>query len=249
MRDTKMVVAFFDTHLETKDGQCEFTPAYRVAKKFCQDMHPDVGVMGGDWLELSYLSKFTKDAPLLVEGRRFRADLDLTKRELESWRRCFDRFEFIPGNHDDRITRYVEKFPLLEGTFSVRQNYGIDELGIGWTEFNDVLAVGKMNFTHGWYWNLYHAMKHLKDMGDHLFYGHVHDHQVMIKPVRARRQPYIAMSCGCLCNLNPVWKRNKPNEWVNGIFIAEVAASGNFSPIFVPIIDGELSYGGYTWRV
>jgi hypothetical protein len=243
-----MAVAFFDTHLETKDGQIEFTPAYRVAKQFCQDMRPEIGVMGGDWLELAYLSKFTKDTPLLVEGRRYQQDLEVSRVELEAWRKCFKQMEFLPGNHDDRITRYVEKFPLFEGRMGIRQDYNLDELGIGWTDFNDVLSVGKLNFTHGWSWCQYHAAWHHRKMGDHLFYGHVHDHQVYCAPVRAKRQPFMTMSLGCLGNLNPIWKRNRPNDWLNGIGVFEVAASGNFSPFFVPIIDGELSYGGYTWK-
>lgn len=245
---THLVVAFFDVHLETIQGKMELTPAYRVAKKFCQDLRPAIGINGGDWLDLSYLSKFTKDTPLLVEGRRYQKDLDFAKREMESWRKCFDRMEFLPGNHDDRITRFVERFPLFEGGMGIRRDYGIDELDIGWTDYNDVLAVGKLNFTHGWYWNKYHAMKHLNEMGDHIFYGHTHDHQVVVKPVRAKRQPFIAMSLGCLCSTNPHWKRNRPNDWITGIGVFEVSAAGNFSPFFVPIVDGELTYGGYTWK-
>lgn len=246
---THMEVAFFDTHLETVDGQIEFTPAYRVAKQFCRDLRPAIGIMGGDWLDLAYMSRFTKDSPLLVEGRRFKNDLDLTKRELAVWQECFGRFEFIPGNHDDRITRFVERFPLFEGLLSIRQNYGIDELGIGWTEYGEVLSIGKRNFAHGWWWNQYHAAKHLRKMGDHLFYGHVHDHQEYTERVRARLEPFTAMSCGCLCALDPRWRRGNPTNWINGILVVEVASSGNFSPLFIPIIDGELSYGGYTWRV
>jgi hypothetical protein len=243
-----MIVAFFDTHLETINGECEFTPAYRVVKKFCQDVRPDIGVMGGDWLDLSYLSKFTKDTPLLVEGRRFHHDLELSRRELASWRSCFGRFEFITGNHDDRITRYVERFPLFEGEMSVRKNYGIDDLGIGWTDYNGVLSIGKPNFAHGEHWNKYHAEKHLREMGDHIFYGHVHSFQAYCAPVRAKRQPFMAMGIGCLSNTNPHWKRNSASAWLNQFLVIEVAASGNFTALPLTIIDGEFSYAGYTWK-
>jgi predicted phosphodiesterase len=238
-------MAICDTHLDSKEP---VTEAYKVAKQFCRDVRPDVLVVCGDFLDFSYLSKFTKDSPLLVEGRRYQKDIDMAVEELEEWRNYCLQMEFLPGNHEERLTRYIERLPLLEGKMDLRTDLQLHGMGIGWTEYNAVLSLGKLNFTHGWYYNKYHAMKHLNDMGDHLFYGHVHDHQVVIKPVRAKRESHIAMSMGCLCSKNPAWKRNRPNEWINGIGFFEVSSSGNFTPLFIPIIDGELSYGGFTWR-
>lgn len=239
------ILAICDVHLDSKE---ELTPAYRVAKKFASDINPDIIVVAGDFLDFSYLSTFTKDSPLLVEGRRYQKDIDLAVEELEYWRNCCGLMEFLPGNHEERATRYIERFPMLEGKMALRDDLQLYGMGIGWTDFNAVLSIGRLNFTHGWFYNIYHARKHLDEMGDHLFYGHVHDHQVFIKPVRAEREPHIAMSMGCLCSKNPAWLRNKPNRWVNGVALFEVAASGNFTPLFIPIFDGELSYGGYTWR-
>jgi len=242
---TTRIMAICDTHLDCEEP---FTDAYKVAKKFCRDIKPDVLVVAGDFLDFSYLSKFNKDAPLLTEGRRYQKDIDMATEELEEWRNCCHGMEFLPGNHEERVTRYIERFPMLQGKLSLTDDLQLYGLGIGTTEYNAVLSIGKLNFTHGWYYNKYHAMKHLNDMGDHLFYGHTHDHQVVIKPVRAKRESYIAMSMGCLCSKNPAWKRNRPNEWINGVGFFEVSATGNFTPLFIPIIDGELNYGGFTWR-
>ena len=239
------IMAICDTHLDSSE---EAVPAYLVAKKFCADIRPDILVVAGDFLDFNYMSKFTKDAPLLTEGRRYQKDVDMAVEELGEWRRYCGAMEFLPGNHEERLTRYIERYPMLQGKMGVQEDLQLYGMGIGWTEYNAVLSIGKLNFTHGWYYNKYHAMKHLNDMGDHLFYGHVHDHQVVIKPVRAKRESYIAMSMGCLCSKNPAWKRNRPNEWVNGVGFFEVSTTGNFTPLFIPIIDGELSYGGYTWR-
>ena len=239
------IMAIFDPHLDSSE---EPDRSYLVAKKFCQDIRPDVLVVGGDFLDFNYMTKFTKDSPLLTEGRRYQRDMDMAVKELEEWRNCVLQMEFIPGNHEERLTRYVEKFPMLQGKMSLREDLQLYGLGIEWAEYNGVLSIGKLNFTHGWYWNLWHTRKHLNDMGDHIFYGHVHDHQVMVKNVRAKRESYIAMSMGCLCSKNPHWKRNRPNEWINGIGFFEIAANGNFTPLFIPILSGELSYGGYTWK-
>jgi len=239
------VLAIPDTHLEVG---LEPSLAYRTAKKFCRDYKPDVIVHLGDLLDLSYLSKFTANSPLLVEGRRYGSDCNLAERELAEWRGLAGRMEFIEGNHDNRVARYVERFPALEGHMIIQADYKIVELDIGFTEFNKVLSIGKLNFTHGWYYNKYHAMKHLNSMGDHIFYGHTHDHQAVVQPVRAKRDPHMAMSLGCLCELNPQWRRNWPTEWINGVGLFEVASSGSFSPLFIPIIAGELTFNKHTWR-
>jgi predicted phosphodiesterase len=230
------------------DHTIEPSPSYKVAKKFFKDIRPDEIVIAGDLLDFPYLAKWTKDTPLLVEGRRYQSDCDMAKRELYEIRGYCKKLKFLKGNHEDRVRRFVERNPLFEGSMNIEKDLGLTEMDIQCFEMNVVYSTGKLNFTHGWYWNKYHAMKHLNDMGDHIFYGHTHDHQVVIKQVRAKREPYMAMSMGCLCDLNPYWKRNRPNEWVNGFGYFEVGASGNFTPLFIPIIHGEILFDKHVWR-
>lgn len=240
-----LTIALCDTHL---DHTMPFVPAYVVAKKFCKDMVPDEIVMVGDLLDLPYLAKWNKDTPLLVEGRRYQRDCEMARKELTELNDTCGRMVFLEGNHENRVTRFIEQNPLLEGSLDICRDFGLDDLHIDFYPMNAVYASGKLNFTHGWFWNKHHAMKHLNAMGDHLFYGHTHDHQVVIKQVRAKRDPYIAMSMGCLCELNPYWKRNRPNEWVNGLGYFEIGPSGNFTPLFIPIIDGEIVFDGHVWK-
>jgi len=241
----KVVVALCDPHL---DHTLPPSRAYDVAKAFVKDIKPDEIVVAGDFLDFPYLAKWTKDTPLLVEGRRYRSDCKMAKRELARWRDLCGDMTFLEGNHENRLTRYIESHPLLQGSLSIYEDFGLDAIGANYQAMNAVYSCGKLNFTHGWYWNKYHAMKHLNDMGDHIFYGHTHDHQVVIKQVRANREPYMAMSMGCLCELNPYWKRNRPSEWVNGLGLFEVGTGGNFTPLFIPIINGEIVFQRHTWR-
>ena len=239
------VLSIGDSHLDHRKPQ---TRSYRAAKAFAADMRPTVIVVHGDFLDFEYLGKWNRDLPLLNEDARYAKDCEYARRELAEWRSCCKTMFFLPGNHEERVNIFVQRTPILAGMIGVRKDFGIDELGIGWKEFNEVLKVGKLNFTHGWYYNKYHARKHLDEMGDHLFYGHVHDHQVAVKPVRATREPYMAMSMGCLCELNPAWKKNRPNEWIAGVGYFEIATSGSFTPLFIPIIGGELTFGRHTWK-
>lgn len=240
-----IVVALCDQHL---DHTTPPSQAYIVSKQFCKDIQPDEIVMVGDFLDLPYLAKWNKDTPLLVEGRRYQADFEMARRELTDLRTSCQKMTFLEGNHENRVTRFIEQHPLLDGSLNVETDLDLRSLGVKFCPMNTVYSCGKLNFTHGWFWNKYHAMKHLNDMGDHIFYGHTHDHQVVIKQVRATREPYIAMSMGCLCDLNPYWKRNRPNEWVNGFGYFEVGTKGNFTPLFIPIINGEIMFNKHVWR-
>jgi hypothetical protein len=113
--------------------------------------------------------------------------------------------------------------------------------------YNEVLSVGKANLMHGWYWNIHHAAKTLKWYGDNIFYGHVHEHQVAVQNIRAKRKPFMAMSVACLSDINPDYRAGMPTRFQNGLLILDLHRDGKFTPHHVMIIDGVLSYGGYTW--
>ena len=50
-----------------------------------------------------------------------------------------------------------------------------------------------------------------------------------------------------LCELNPVYVRNKPNAWVNGFSIIELQDTGDFNVLPVVVSDGKFSYGGQLY--
>ncbi len=239
------IVAIPDVH---GDATAPLHPAYQVVEKFILTRKPEVVVILGDFLDMGSLSHWAKGKPKLLEGKRYWADMEMGKRRLQTLRGACGRMEFLMGNHEDWLYKFLEEQPSLTGALDIRRDLGLDDLGIGFTEVNQVLSIGKLNFIHGWYTNIYHARKHLDEMGDHIFYGHTHDHQAFAKPVRAKRHPYIAMSLGCLCDLNPHYLRNKPARHLHGFGIFEVIGDGSFTPLFIPIINGRFRYGGVEFK-
>lgn len=240
-----------DVHLMAVSEEAQLHPALRLVMKFIKEFRPEVVIWGGDFLNMQAISPHARKGSNLkeLEMQRLSLDYQLGQRLLEELRPCCDYMEYLEGNHEHWAVRLMEEFPGLTGLLDVATNLTLSELGIGWTDINKVLRFGKPNFTHGWYVNKYHARRHLDEMGDHIIYGHTHDHQKVVKPVRASREPFLAMSCGCLCDLNPHYKRNRPNDWMHGFGLIEVAPSGNFAAHFIPIINREFIWDRFLWKL
>jgi hypothetical protein len=81
------------------------------------------------------------------------------------------------------------------------------------------------------------------ELGDNVFYGHTHSVQSFTK-TNYDRQPIVGTGVGCLCDLNPAYRRNKPNSWVNGLLFAYLDKSGLFTAYNPIIIDGKFWWGG-----
>ena len=224
-------------------------PAFYAALRFIKETGPDFVVLKGDIGEWGMFSPHTKSQPLLREGLRYKDDCEAIKRDiLEPLRPHTKRLEFIMGNHEEWVVRWVEENPGIEGKIDLIKDLELFQANIHSTPHNEVLPIGSLNFAHGWYCNKHHAAKHLDVISDHIFYGHTHDHQSHTKITRTGRNPYIGMSTGCLCNQNPYWLRNRPNNWLHGFGIYEIRGNGEFTPHFIPIIDGVFSYGGEVWK-
>lgn len=241
------VVALFDIH----DDPFERPHASLVAaKKFLKEYKPDRIIFGGDILEVASISYFVNKVPKLAEGRRYQDDINSGKKLLRGIIKHNPnaKYNFLIGNHEYRIERYLEHHPTMIGKMDLVEDLGlVSEFGMEVTPFNEVLTLGKLSFIHGWYYNKHHAAKTLDVFGDNIIYGHVHEHQVFTRNIRAERKPYTAMSVGCLNSCNPEWKRGFPTRFQNGLAVVDVEADGRFSAKHVFVIEGKLSYGGRVW--
>jgi hypothetical protein len=241
-----------DAHLE---HDRPFHPSYLIARQVVRDVKPDLLIIGGDMAEMGCFSYWNKLKPRIMENKRYAKDVTIVRQELTWLRTQCNKMVYLEGNHEDWINQHLDANPQLEGLVDYPRDVGVYDLGIEWVKVNNVYEVGDINFIHGWYHNMYHAKKHVEDMGSHVIYGHVHDHQVYIKPIKAKRSPHIAMSMGCLCDLNPHFLRGKPNRWINGFGIIEVdSSSGIFNPYFVGIYrdragDWICTYGSERWTL
>ena len=247
--ETDMIaVALFDAHHDPEND--DFHPAYKVVREFMIDLRPDIVVIGGDWCAFDSLSNWNKSKPLIAEGKRYHDDIEVGYDELYFLKnKMFETdFHFIIGNHEERGQWYVNKNPEMAKFVDVRKDLGLYDLCETITDFNDFIQIGELAYTHGWYWNKYHANKTMEEFVGNIIYGHVHHFQSTSKNKHFAKEEYIAQSIGCLTDRYPEWKGNKPTRFQNGFAVIEYQSDGKFNAIPLAIIDGSFSYGGYTWK-
>lgn len=236
------VLALFDAHT---DPSRPIHEALQVAHHFCREVRPDMLIVGGDWFTFDTLASFNERKPGVLEGRRYQQELDHGLAVLVDFAKYIHgRKVFLMGNHEDRVRLWLEKNPTLIGMVELRPH--LEEIGFEVVEYPRLFRLGHLHYTHGEYINQYHAKKHLDTYGVNVVYGHTHTSQEFQKVRPVDESPIKARAVGCLCGLNPDYRRNKSNAWVNEFLVVDyhTGLGGNFTMHPLTVIDGEVTYGG-----
>ena len=244
----RTIVALFDAHLDPME---HVHSAFWVAKQFTIDMQPDIIVIGGDWGEFGSVSAWERKKSLLIEGKRYKLEIEMYKSQLWDIRnRCpKSKIYFFEGNHEYRIPRYVEEHSNMEGLLDCREDMEIDNMEIEWVPYNKIIKLGKLNFLHGIYYNKYFARSTLEAIGESCIFGHSHKSQTYTQRLHNDKQPNIGCGIGCLCDLDPGWKRGIPTNFVNSFAYIDMRSDGGFNIHELIVIRDQVSFGGRTWAV
>jgi len=239
------IVVVPDVHLEPGTS---LDPSYLAVKRFVKDVKPTAIVALGDFLEVGCFCHHDKRRKLKMEGKRYRSSVDQGFMELEYLANNCEDLYFLMGNHENWVYEYIQEHPELDGAVDLVGDLGLDDLCRYWVEYGEYISVGKLNFTHGWKTNKHHAEATAREFGDHIFYGHTHDHQESTPHFRKDQAPYAAVSCGCLCSRNPSYmKKHVSSRWINGFVYIEVRDNGEFNHHWLAITGGRFTFGGHTW--
>jgi predicted MPP superfamily phosphohydrolase len=242
------LVGLYDAHLDPADEY--FHPAYAVARKYVLDIKPRILLLGGDMGTFDSLSSWNDKKPLIAEGKRYSEDYKVVKDELIYYRHHLPktRIIYLMGNHEERVTWFVQKQPAMYEHMDLIKDLKLKELGIEWVDFNKHISIGKTSYAHGWNWNMYHAKKTLMEFSDNIIYGHVHHWQVETRNVHFDRRPQAAIAVPCLTDRYPEYRSNAPTRHQNGFLTVDYRKDGTYNPYVHMIFDGCFSHGGRTWR-
>jgi hypothetical protein len=238
---TDVGIAVWDFHHPYHSKSC-LTCLLKVIK----DIKPSIFILGGDNMDFNTISSYNMKKPKLIEGSRISKDYKMFNLEILTpinkvlGNKC--KKYFMKGNHEERLERLVEAEPKLEGLIEIENNLDLHDWSI--KGYKEVIKLGHMHFTHGLYWNKYHAHKSVDVYQKNIFYGHVHNPQVYTSISPIDSLPKQGVSVGCMCDLNPEYKKDEPNHWVNQFLVFYLMSDGTFRYDIPTIIYGRTIING-----
>ena len=237
-----MIVILPDVHL----GDNQKHTDYEVVKRFISKNKSDEIILLGDFVDISSLSAWDLSKRRKMEGRRYEKECEEANRELDFLQKYTKKITYIEGNHEERVERYIDVYPELEGIIEVPKKLKLKERGIKYIPLNELYKVGNMYFTHGIYLNQYHAMKHLTRLGCNICYGHSHQSQTAMMNAKMLK-PHMAYALGCLCEHSPDYMKGKPASWLSQFAIMETFGK-NFNLYPVNIIENQFMFNNKLYK-
>lgn len=208
----------------------------------------------GDFIDVEGLSRWTEGSPRLTFHKELVKEYQMANDILDRHQRIIReknpdaKFHYIFGNHEERVEKWLDRFPTLAGLIEIPQNLALKERGFTWTRdghMGNGFILGHATFTHGEAVGMNHAKKMAETWGGNVFYGHVHDTQSHTLTTRKRDVTRIAQSLGCLCQYNLPYMQKKPSRWQQGFGVFYFQKDGSFNHYVPLIMDGKfISPGG-----
>lgn len=223
--------------------------------KFLKDFQPHIMVQGGDQMDLSVIAHWNKGKPRVNENKRLKKDYDSYNEVLDRREGVLKKLEkhyMLEGNHEFWISNLLDEHPAFEGILEVQENLHLKKRGIEWIEARKHLSIGRLNFIHGDYKDGYlpvYAAKAIAGIyGKSVVYGHQHFNQVYSAQTPFDKRPYQVWGVGCLCNLNPVWKRNSPASWLNSFGVGYIHDNGDFDFQVINIVKNQFVFDKQVYK-
>lgn len=222
-----------------------------AVEKLMEDIRFDGYLLIGDFLDFDCISSHNKNNLRAVEGKRLQADYDVAGEILDRHQALIRaknknaEFVYIEGNHENRVDRYVDANPALEGMVEVPTCLEFGRRKFKWVPFwsqGKVFSIGKATFIHGRYTNDAHAKKHVQRYGRNVFYGHLHDVQGYSAEMLGEGNTLCGQSLGCLC-LPQKYMQGAPDKWQHAFAIIDFFPDGNFCPHVIKIFKHRFTYG------
>lgn len=235
----KKILILPDVHIDTGISR-----EYKAVKSFMPYFKPDETILLGDYADVSALSAWDMDKKRLMEGRRYKLEMNRVNQELDYVQKYSKKVTFLEGNHEYRIDRYLDKNPEMEGLIELPIMLEFEKRGIKYLEMNKLYKIGDMHFTHGMWTNKYHANAHLTRLGCNICYGHSHRPQMDTMNMKMQ-VPHAAYGLGGLCDKAPDYLKGRPSNWTNQFAIMySDSKTGNFNLYPINVINGSFIWNG-----
>lgn len=246
----RRIFGYTDIHWADRDEE-----ALEVAKQAQTYFKPHVTVIGGDLLNCEPFSRHPRTKVSEEVAERWEEDELIPANKFLDWvqARTLDTTEFLEGNHEEWIERYLVGSGLggvaLGKRSTAKQLLGGRRSRFNWTPFTELKQgrqgvyspCPRLAVVHGWCATRHAAARHLElSRSRSVIYHHTHraQHEISRDPWTGRIIE--AFSAGCLCKLQPIYAHNgSPTQWSHGIWVAYIGKRGDYTAYPVSISKGS----------
>jgi len=235
-----------DCHIDEDQDLSRFD----LLGKLILDERPTHIVLMGDFLTLNCLSAWDMDKRKTMEGKRYKTEIDagldamqrmltpiditnITLREQKK-KQYIPELIFLEGNHEDRLTRYLEGDPTFDGFVSVRKDLKLDQWGFKYIPYRDWYSIGEIHFTHIPHNEVnpvtgkYHIHAASMCTTQTVVYGHTHKFEVLCRHLQGMVHLQQLLSAGCFFEKHDPYVHGRVTNYWKGVFILENYKPGRF---------------------
>lgn len=236
------VLVIGDAHVEVNQNLDRFW----YLGKYIADVKPDVIIQIGDFLSLDSLSSYDRNRRKTMEGQRFWKEiaagneaLDLLEHGIEALnkqskkahrQRYTPTKHFIKGNHEDRLDRYLDEYPIWDGEeVSLEHTLGLKERGWEVTDYKHHLVIDDVAFTHIPIANngrpvsgKYVCEKSLDLYNYSVVFGHTHRLSLANKHRHGGKHLQQALNCGCFFDNIPEYMKGTTTDYWRGVVMLNI---------------------------
>lgn len=237
MADNRKVFVLSDLHIPYHDPF-----AVELAVRIVGVYQPDIIIVNGDALDFYDVSAYDKN-PEQVRNGGLQNELNGLGEVLGELQRAKPAecvLMYLPGNHEDRLRRYLWRHSELFGlrVLELPTLLELDRYGVQYYPDEVALANGHLIVKHGTLVRKAGGMSALAELEAEKYAVSTitgHTHRIGSVMVRTRNALIGGWEGGCLCNLHPEYVRN-PN-WQQGVTLVTESVDGDsFSVQPVPFL-------------
>ena len=243
------------THLVIGDPHC--TPKannerFLWAGKLAADYKVTHVICMGDFCSMDSLSTYDRGKKSF-EGRRYQKDMEHTHNALALFNKGLGKHKplkiMILGNHEDRIDRFVDENPELDGSVSIKD---LHYKKYGWREipYKAIKVIDGVHYSH----HLPSGIMGSAISGENIARSILTKHKVSATVGHSHLLDYAvstlpngkklhALSAGCYLNHIEHFARDTQHMWWSGLILKKEVKDGNYNMELIDIKTIRREYG------
>jgi len=217
--------------------------------KVIEDLQPKRVVFIGDIMTFDCFSAWDKDKRKKMEGRRYSKEIkkgnEFLDRMYAQTKKAKPEYILTEGNHEERLWRYIDQYPVIDGALDYRIDLGLYEKQWTIIPYREYIKIAGIDFTHipineagkpiG---GKYVAHRALELHNGSTIFGHTHKLQTASIHRHGARHLSQALNVGCFFEHVDDYAKGSITSYWRGLVLVDHYKHGRFG--WHPISVGKL---------